>query len=179
VGWLEAQNTHARGQAAAVVRLLPDRIPELSLLASISDGEAREAHRYIPLRKLPEPVANWLSNAFVSGQAKRGVIMHEGPIRIDPDRQQDRTLQVGIKARNLTLDFLPDWPNVTQLSAEVVIDGREIRGRRVSGRIFNSRLEQVTVDIPEYEGDQATVLIMNSRLQGPAGDVQALLHATP
>src|SRR5690606_10647280 len=133
VGWLEAQNTHARGQAAAVVRLLPDRIPELSLLASISDGEAREAHRYIPLRKLPEPVADWLSEAFVAGQAKRGVILHEGPVRIDPERQQDRTLQVGINARNLTLHFLPDWPNITQLSAEVVVDGREIRGRHVSG----------------------------------------------
>ena len=179
VGWLQAQNPHARGQAAAVVRLAPGRVPELSLLASITDGVAREAHRYIPLRKLPEPVANWLSNAFVSGQAKRGVIMHEGPIRIDPSRQQDRTLQVGIKARNLTLNFLPDWPNVTQLSAEVVIDGREIRGRRVSGRIFNSRLDQVTVDIPEYEGDEAPVLIINSRLQGPAADVQALLQSTP
>lgn len=179
LGWLQAQNSHARGQAAAVVRLLPDRVPELSLLASITDGEAREAHRYIPLRKLPEPVANWLASAFVAGQAKRGVIMHEGPIRIDPARQQDRTLQVGIKARNLTLHFLPDWPNVTQLSAEVVIDGREIRGRRVSGRIFNSRLDQVTVDIPEYEGEEAPVLIINSRLHGPASDVQALLQRTP
>ena len=179
LGWLEAQNSHARGQAAAVVRLAPGRIPELSLLATITDGEAREAHRYIPLRKLPEPVATWLSDAFVSGQAKRGVILHEGPIRIDPDRQQDRTLQVGINARNLTLHFLPDWPNITQLSAEVVIDGREIRGRRVSGRIFNSRLDQLTVDIPEYEGEQAPVLIINSRLQGPASDVQALLQQTP
>lgn len=179
LGWLEAQNSHARGQAAAVVRLAPGRIPELSLMATITDGEAREAHRYIPLRKLPEPVANWLSDAFVSGQAKRGVILHEGPIRIDPERQQDRTLQVGINARNLTLHFLPDWPNITQLSAEVVIDGREIRGRRVSGRIFNSRLDQVTVDIPEYEGEQAPVLIINSRLQGPASDVQALLQQTP
>ena len=179
VGWLEAQNTHARGQAAAVVRLLPDRIPELSLLASISDGEAREAHRYIPLRKLPEPVADWLSEAFVAGQAKRGVILHEGPVRIDPERQQDRTLQVGINARNLTLHFLPDWPNITQLSAEVVVDGREIRGRHVSGRIFNSRLDQATVDIPEYEGEQAPVLIINSGLQGPASDVQALLQQTP
>lgn len=179
VGWLEAQNTHARGQAAAVVRLAPDRVPELSLLASITDGEAREAHRYIPLRKLPDPVANWLRDAFVAGQAKRGVILHEGPVRIDPERQQDRTLQVGINARNLTLHFLPGWPNVTQLSAEVVIDGREIRGRHVSGRIFNSRLDQVTVDIPEYEGEQAPVLIINSRLQGPASDVQALLQQTP
>lgn len=177
-GWLHAQNSHARGRAAAQVELRPGQVPELSLLASITDGVASEAHRYIPLNKLPEPVAEWLDKAFVDGRAEHGVILHEGPVRIDPDRQQDRTLQVGVRARNLTLHFLEGWPDIRNLSADVVIDGREIRGRAVSGRIFGARLDNATVDIPEYEGDAAPVLVVNARVAGAGADLQGLLQQT-
>lgn len=178
-GWVTATNKHARGRAAATLRLKPGEFPQLSLLAGIVEGDAAAADQYIPLVKLPEPVAEWLDGAFVGGHVSRGVIMHEGPVKIDPNRQQDRTLQINVSAEKMTLQFLPDWPPITNLSAEVTVDGREIRGRNISGTIMHSRLTGATADIPEYEGDEAPRLIIHSHVKGPAADLQQLFQGTP
>tara|TARA_R110002073_G_scaffold336505_1_gene534335 strand:- start:132273 stop:136241 length:3969 start_codon:yes stop_codon:yes gene_type:complete len=178
-GWLTAMNQDARGRAAATLRLRSGEFPHLSLVAGIVDGKAGAADQYIPLVKLPEPVAEWLDSAFVGGHISRGVILHEGPVKIDPDRQQDRTLQVKISADKMTLQFLPDWPPITNLSADVIVDGREIRGRNINGTIMNSRLSGASADIPEYEGDEAPRLIIHSRVKGPAADLQQLFQGTP
>lgn len=178
-GWLTAMNAHARGRAAATLRLRSGESPQLSLLAGIVDGKVGAADQYLPLVKLPEPVAEWLDSAFVGGHISRGAILHEGPVKIDPNRQQDRTLQVKISANKMTLQFLPDWPPVTNLSADVIVDGREVRGRNISGTIMNSRLSGASADIPEYQGDEPPRLIIHSRVNGSATDLQQLLQGTP
>jgi uncharacterized protein (TIGR02099 family) len=178
-GWVTARNKHARGRAAATLRLKSGEFPQLSLLAGIVEGDAAAADQYIPLVKLPDPVAEWLDRAFVGGHVSRGVIMHEGPVKIDPNRQQDRTLQVSVSADEMTLQFLPDWPPITNLSADVIVDGREVRGRNISGTIMHSRLTGASADIPEYEGDEAPRLIIHSRVNGPAADLQQLFQGTP
>ncbi|MDF1781614.1 MAG: YhdP family protein [Alcanivoracaceae bacterium] len=178
-GWLKAEDPHARGQAVATARLQPGEVPNVSLIASLADGDAKEALRYIPLEKLPEPVADWLADAFVDGWVETGALIHEGPVKIDPDRQQDHTLQVAINARDLTLHFLPGWPDITKLSANVTVDGREIRGRNISGMIFDSKLENASADVPGYIGDEAPQLYIHSRVTGPAKDLQSLFQKTP
>jgi len=178
-GWIEALNADARGRAIAEVNLRPGTMPTLSLIASLSDGNAFSAPHYIPLNRLPEPVAQWLESAFVAGRVDRGGLLYEGPVKIDPDRQQDRTLQVAIKGRDLQLHFLPGWPLVRDLNVDAVIDGREIRGRQISGRIFSTRLENASADIPGYITGEAPQLVISARATGPANDLQRLFQQTP
>ncbi len=178
-GWLRVRNEDAHGRAVAEVNLVPEQMPRLSLIASLSDGNAHAAPRYIPLKRLPEPVSDWLSSAFVSGRVDRGAFIYEGPVKINPDRQQDRTLQVAILGRDLQLHFLPGWPLVRGLNVDAVIDGREIRGRDISGRIFSSRLDHASADIPSYITGEAPELVIYSNVAGPANDLQRLLQETP
>ena len=128
---------------------------------------------------MPEPVADWLAAAFVSGRVEHGALLYEGPVKIDPDRQQDRTLQVAIQGRGLQLHFLPGWPLVRNLNADAVIDGREIRARQVSGKIFSASLDNANVDIPDYDTGEAPQLVIYSDVSGPANDLQKLFRETP
>ncbi|MFN3713876.1 MAG: YhdP family protein [Alcanivoracaceae bacterium] len=178
-GWLQVKNDDARGQALATLSWRREQVPELTLMAALTDGRAAGAARYFPAKRLGAGVADWLSQAFVGGTVDLGQFLHQGPLVIDPARQQDRTLQMQYLSDNMTLRFLPDWPEVTNLSARVLIDGRHIIGRDVSGDLMGSRIEAASVDIPSRQDHEVPQLIISSTLAGPAQSIGQLLQGTP
>lgn len=178
-GWLTVANADARGQALAGLTWRRQQTPELTLLAALADGRAANAAHYIPTKILPDAVAEWLEQAFVGGKVEEGLFLHEGPVKIDPARQQDRTFQMRYRSDNLSLNFLPEWPLVTDLSADVLIDGRHISARQTSARLLDSNVKSAAVDIPSWQDGDVPVLIISGQLDGPANSVGALLHDTP
>jgi uncharacterized protein (TIGR02099 family) len=177
--WITVNNEDARGRAVATVRIRPGQVPKLSLLASLVQGRADNAASYIPLKRLPDAAEAWLAQAFVSGRVDRGQFLHEGPVKIDPDFQERRTLQMAFSVRDATLQFLPDWPAATALSGDVFLDGRRIVGRNVRARFLDSTLTGVSADIPEYEGEEFPILILSGKVDGPVRDLQSVLQDTP
>lgn len=178
-GWLTVDNPDASGRAVARVRLRDGRLPNLSLLASLTRGNGDNVSSYIPLKRLPEGAAGWLREAFAGGSVPEGRFLHEGPVRIDPNRQQDRTLQMAFRVAGVGLNYLPGWPAMDSLAGDIYLDGRAIRGRGISGNLAGTRLTQVVADIPEYEGDAVPTLVVSGRTAGPAADVSRLLTETP
>lgn len=178
-GWLRLSNEDARGRALARLLVQPDTVPELSLLATLADADSRHVMRYIPRERLGGGAEDWLNQAFVGGLLEQAMFLHQGPLVIDPQRQQDRTLQMLFQASDLTLSFLPDWPLLEGLAASVMLDGREIRGRDISARLMGSEISMASVDIPGWRAGQVPRLTVSGRLRGPATTLQQLLHDTP
>lgn len=178
-GWLQLSNTDARGRALARLLLPADASPELSLLATFVDIEGRHMMRYVPRQRLGEGAEDWFSQAFVAGTLEQGVIVHQGPLVIDPQRQQDRTLQMQFQASDLSISFLPDWPPLEGLAARITLDGREIRGRNISAQLMGSEISMASVDVPGWQAGQVPRLTVSGRLRGPASTLQQLLHDTP
>jgi len=179
-GTLMAANNDARG--VAMFRLdggdgLP--VPELRLLADIHDGDAARAAHYIPMEKLPGPLSEWLSQAFRGGHLDQGRFLYRGPIKIDPRQQQDRTFQMRFQGRDMSLSFLPEWPVATDIQADVLIDGRLLSGQVARGRLFDSDLSQVTVDLPAVDDPSRRHLVIQGQVRGPATDLDRLFHDTP
>lgn len=178
-GWVSVINDDARGQALISLDWRRDQVPELTLMAALTDGKAEHAARYIPHNKVGPAAANWLDQAFVSGTVDLGQFLHEGPVAIDPARQQDRTLQMQYLSDDLTLRFLPNWPLVSHLKADVLIDGRHISGRHLSGQLMGATLSKASVDIPSRQDHETLRLIVSGQLRGPATSIATLLHDTP
>lgn len=178
-GWLNVHNADARVRLLAGLRWRREQVPELSLVAALTEGRALGAANYIPRAKLSPAAASWLDNAFVGGTVDLGRFLHEGPVVIDPARQQDRTLQMLYAGDDLTLRFLPEWPLLSNVSASVLIDGRHISGRNVSADLMGSTLRAGTVDIPSRQDDEVPRLIVSGKLSGPAQSIGTLLQDTP
>jgi uncharacterized protein (TIGR02099 family) len=178
-GWLKVSNDDARAQLLAGLRWQREQVPQLTLMAALTDGRAATAAQYIPVKKLSPAAASWLQNAFVNGEVTLGQFLHEGPVAIDPARQQDRTLQMQYIGQDFTLRFLPDWPLVTDLNARVLIDGRDISGREVSATLMGSQVRQGAVDIPARLDHEVVRLIISGTLDGPAEAIGTLLQGTP
>lgn len=179
-GVLRAVNADARG--VAMLRVDGGEhypVPELRLLADVADGNGARAAHYIPLEKLKDPLGDWLSQAFQGGHLDRGRFLYQGPVKIDPDRQQDRTFQMLFQARDVTLSFLPDWPAATDVDAQVLIDGRRVTGQARRGRLFNTEVTDVSVDLPEVSAANERHIVIQGRADGPAADLDRLFHDTP
>ena len=178
-GWLTVRNADARVRLLTGLRWRRDQIPELTLIAALTEGRAAGAANYIPRAKLSPAAASWLDNAFVGGTVDLGLFLHEGPVVIDPARQQDRTLQMLYAGDDLTLRFLPEWPLLHKVSASVLINGRHISGRDVSAELMGSTLRAGSVDIPSRQDDEVPRLIVSGQLGGPAQSIGTLLQDTP
>lgn len=178
-GWVRVSNRDAAGRAIATVRLRPQALPELSLLASLRRGRGDHVDQYIPLVRLPEAASRWLDNAFLGGHVPEGRFLHEGPVRIDPNRQQDRTLQMAFAFEDLGLHYLDGWPDLEDGRGEVYLDGREIRGRGISARILDTVISRASADIPEYEHAEVPTVIVSGLVSGPAANISSVLLETP
>lgn len=178
-GWLKVTNPDAKARLLAGLRWRREQVPELTLIAALTEGKAQGASNYIPRAKLSPAAAGWLDNAFVGGTIDLGLFLHEGPVVIDPARQQDRTLQMLYAGDDLTLRFLPEWPLLTNVSASVLINGRHISGRDVSAELMGSTLRAGAVDIPSRQDDEVPRLIVSGQLNGPAQSIGTLLQDTP
>lgn len=178
-GRLRVVNDDAHGEAMFAVALEKGQIPELRLTAEIYDGNGAHASRYIPLRRLPDGLANWLGQALQGGHLKRGQLLFQGPVKIDPDRQQDRTFQMRYQGEDVTLSILPDWPQARNVDADVFINGREVSGVASEGNIYGSRVHQVYVDVPAFATEDGPRLVVSGQVEGPLADLDSLMHETP
>jgi uncharacterized protein (TIGR02099 family) len=178
-GRIQAGNQDASGNALMGLRLEPEQTPELRLIAEVLEGKGQAVATYIPGNKLKDGLGHWLKNAFEAGRVPRGRFLYQGPVKIDPARQQDRTFQMLFHARNLQLHYLEGWPDITGLSGRVLIDGRKVAGRGLSGRLLGTRLQKMTFDVsPQPQGKPAR-LVVSGKLEGPASDLTTLFHDTP
>ena len=178
-GRLRVVNDDAHGEAMLTVAATKGKVPELRLAAEIYDGNGAHVRRYIPLRRLPDGLAGWLGQALQAGHLNRGQLLYQGPVKIDPDRQQDRTFQMRYQGEDIAMSILPEWPLARNVTADVFISGREVRGVASQGNIYGSEVSQVFVDVPAFTTEQGPRLIVSGQLKGPLADLDSLIHDTP
>ncbi|MEP5287638.1 MAG: AsmA-like C-terminal region-containing protein, partial [Alloalcanivorax venustensis] len=65
------------------------------------------------------------------------------------------------------------------IQADVLLDGRELSGQVARGRLFDSELSQVTVDLPVVDDPSRRHLVIQGHVQGPATDLDRVFHDTP
>jgi uncharacterized protein (TIGR02099 family) len=178
-GRLRVVNPDAHGEAMMQLSLSPEKIPQLRLAAEIYEGSGARASHYMPLKRLPEGLSGWLAQAIQGGHLQRGQILYQGPVKIDKSRQQDRTLQMRYQGRDVRLSFLPDWPVASDVSADVLINGRQVRGLAHSGKLLGSQLEDVHVDVADFEIGETPRLVVSGQARGPLQDLDTLFQDTP
>lgn len=178
-GVLQAYNADARGKALLDLQLPGGgAAPYLSLRADLHEGNAGHAARYIPLARMGDGAANWLNKAFLGGELRRGRILYEGPLRYDRSQQQSRTQQMAFSVENLTLHYLEGWPDVKAISGTVMLDGLDVLARDLSARYLDSTVQAAQVDVLGIIAGEP-LLIISGEVQGPARDLQTVLHETP
>ncbi|MGH8797242.1 MAG: YhdP family protein, partial [Caldimonas sp.] len=174
--------TWTRGDAADSAHggLYPGR---LELDARLASGAALRVARYLPLG-IPEPVRHYVEGAVRGGSVKNVTFRVKGQLRDFPfysaRSAKDSEFRVTAQAEDATFAFIPDapqWPALTKVAGELIIDRSSLEIRKAQARI----------GAVEWTGVQGTisnladhpVLALDATAHGPLAEMLKVVNATP
>lgn len=170
-GTLRAHNDHVHGAVQLSVFIPADGTPELQLHASLYEGNGEFAPLYLPAVAMKASLVDWLDRAIKSGHLLQGDIIYNGPLKVDPEKIDARTLQLRFQVDNAKLEYLPEWPAVEQGVTDVMVTNRSVDVEIFDGNILGAKISApATVRVPKFTLDAIPHLKVEGML---TGDTQA------
>ena len=162
------------------LRLDQDAEDYMDLRVGIRDGDARFTEKYLPTRSpgLSEELANWLITAIRGGKVNQGYFQYQGSLNKGAENSA-RSLSLFFDVEEAELAFQPGWPSLREGRGEVLIEDSGVRVRLAQGRLLDSRVKDVLVDIPTAPAGQAPRLQLKGELSSSVGDALKILQEAP
>lgn len=149
----------------------------MDLQTDFVDGRAINAHRYYPVGIMPPAVVAWLDRGIVDGKVTSGSALVRGPLRDFPFHQsRNGVFEVFFHTENMTIDYAPGWPRLTDVAAEVrfLQNGFDVQLER--GRILDSQLFATQGGISDFG---SAPFKMQGSVRGALQDNLRLLRESP
>ena len=174
---LNSSDVHSR----AVFDLdVPDNgdSPFLSLVAQLSNGNGLHAEKYYPYSILHDKTLEWLDAAIVDGHVTSGGVVFHGAIHDFPFRHNEGVFEAQFNLEKGVLDYVPGWPQIDNISADVVFRNSSMQLSASTGSIFRSSLSDVVVNIPDFR-EKPLPLQIQGKVQGSTEDKLWYLQSSP
>jgi uncharacterized protein (TIGR02099 family) len=173
---LRFSNADAAGEFRADWREQSRGPGRLALSGMLDRLDASKVAGYLP-GTLPDSLRKWLGEAIVGGRVEQVGFSLEGDLRDFPFRRPEQGhFRVAGRLSDVTLAFLPDWPSIDQISADLTIDRVAVLIDAQSGRMGKVRLSDVSTRIGDYS---AAVVKIDGRALGAASDMLGVIEASP
>ncbi len=177
----QARGSNEDGDVAATVRVAqrrgdPGPFLDIRAHAEGRPGNAGNTGRYLPAFIMPPALVDWLDRAIAGGTAPRADVIFFGHARDFPFEGGEGVFRVEADARDVTLDYWPDWPAVEALDGRLLFNAREMRILADAGTIGGVRAEQGEARIPVLG---KTPLTISGRFLGQGDDLLGFLGAMP
>lgn len=176
-GRLQVTNSDAQGEAvfSLYVPIKDPGASRLHLLAGLREARGPSAYRYVPWTAAGDETLAWLKSAITAGTVEHGHFLYDGPLLTRRDLPPHR-MEMRFLVRDGQLAYQPGWPPVEGLQAEVVIDNHALRISSPEGRVYNTKADSLTAEIPDLLKGYLTV---RGHMQGPSSDIIRLLRESP
>lgn len=162
----------------SVSAVIPDAdvSPFMDLQLRYVNGDARQAWRYYPVSIMSKALVNWLDNGIVDGKVTQGNMIFNGRLADFPFRHHEGTFIAQFDGRDMELNYQKGWPNIKQIDLSARITGLGMNIQVDSGKIFDSNMKNVTVDIEKFS---APVLAIKGDIHGYTSDMVRYLVESP
>jgi uncharacterized protein YhdP len=108
-----------------------------------ADGSRKS--EYLPVTVMPDGLVEWLDKSMVSGHVKSGSFLLYGPVSEFPFKEHEGRFEVWFGVEDLLLDYMPEWPVLSEAVAEVHFINNGLKARLEEGLMLNSQLRDVSV----------------------------------
>ena len=152
--------------------------PYLDLVATFKDGDAHSTSRYLPTTIMSPEVVAWVDRSVKAGQVTQGGVVLHGRADQFPFAQGEGRFEVRGNVVGGALDYLPDWPRIDNIDAELVFSGSSMEVRGNSAQIMNSAVSNVFVTIPDMASEYA-ILTISGDVKGETKEQLAFLQIAP
>ncbi|MFI7835395.1 YhdP family protein [Pseudomonas asiatica] len=162
-----------------LIRLLFDEGREdyMDLRVGLTEGDGRYTAKYLP-EVLSPALDEWLRSAIVKGTVDEGYFQYQGSLNhgVAPEA---RSISLFFKVRDAALDFQPGWPQVQHVDGDVFIEDSGVRIKAQRGVLLDTKVSNVSVDIPHVDEGQQSHLYLDGDFDGSLGDGLKILKEAP
>lgn len=171
------ENADAAGTLSGMFRTRPGTPGDLDLDVHIARANGAMVWRYLPLGVNRDARA-WVRAAVRAGNVHAARIVVKGDLGRFPfaDRRGGQFLAT-VPLSAATLQFAPDWPEIRELSGELIFEGSAMRVRARQGRILGVGIGPTQAEIADLDHDP--VLTVRGRATGPTAEFLRFVEVSP
>ena len=160
----------------------------LDLQGSLSRADITKVHRYLPLA-LEKPVRDYVRDALQTGTASNVKFKLKGDLRTFPysDTKQG-DFRVSADVKGATFAYVPafllpkdnlQWPALTQLSGEFLLDHDTLQVKGARGVLGNSALQIGKADAQVNNLYGGATVSVTADAKGPLSDMLGVVNGSP
>ncbi|MEW8027311.1 MAG: YhdP family protein [Candidatus Thiodiazotropha sp.] len=141
------------------------------------DADGSRKSDYLPVGIMPDELVSWLDKAVVSGYVKSGSFLLYGPLSEFPFPQHQGRFEVWFGVEDLILDYMSQWPRLSEGVAEVHFVNNGLQVILQEGLLLNSQLQDVVIEIERLR--EASPVKIQGSATGSLQDLMVILGDTP
>ncbi|RKZ69701.1 MAG: hypothetical protein DRQ44_02710 [Gammaproteobacteria bacterium] len=186
---LQLKNSHINTFSRLDVRLSSDDNIFVDVQTDFSDAYGKYAKHYVPVGIMSPTLVDWLDMAVTDGYVPGGTLILHGNLSDFPYKEHNGVFQVLFSAEKVNMQFLKDWPRLTDASATVKFNNlslvvKDAKGKTQQASLFNGYAEilnlpdaHLTVSTEaQAENEDIQSYVWNSALDKILGDAMRLLQ---
>ncbi|MEE8618025.1 MAG: YhdP family protein [Nitrosomonadaceae bacterium] len=142
-------NSHVSGGIHGSYRTERDGLGEIDLVGHLMHADARYVGHYMP-KKINKLTHEWIEKSIVAGELSDVRLRLKGRLAAFPFNNNERgVFQISMKASGGVLDYIPGWPRIEDISANLLFQGSRMEINVSQANLFDARLSKVNVQIAD------------------------------
>jgi uncharacterized protein (TIGR02099 family) len=171
-------NADLAGSAFGDYQSQPGTRGSLDLTARVSRANAASAYKYLPL-VVKDHTYQWLHQALLAGQGSDARIRVQGNLAKFPFRDsRDGVFEVNAKVTNGVLHYLPDWPQIEGITADLHFIGARMEISSDVAHVGAANLRQVSAVIADLDSPDE-LLEVKGEARGALAELVDFANASP
>jgi uncharacterized protein (TIGR02099 family) len=170
-------NGDAAGTLAGTWRSRVHGTPAVDLRAQLTRADIASAYRYVPIRA-GVVVHDWLRRALAKGSSNDVKITVVGDLAQFPFAGKPGQFVFAAKVQDATLDYAEHWPAITNVAADVRIEGTRVAIAATGGRVLGAQISATRAEIADFHAPHPVLRIEGSA-NGPTSEFLAFIARSP
>ena len=169
---LQLKNSHINTFSRLDIRLPSEGKVFVDVQTDFTDGYGKYARHYVPVGVMSPRLVRWLDMAVTDGYVPEGSFLLHGNLDEYPFNEHNGVFQILFSPQNVSMQFLENWPLLTDASATVKFNNtslvvKDARGRTQQTSLFNGYAEILNLPDPH--------LTVTTNARGKNTDIQSYI----
>ncbi|HKC43806.1 MAG TPA: YhdP family protein [Burkholderiales bacterium] len=153
-------NPDLAGTLSGTYRTGAKGVRAVDITARLTRAEGKHVYRYVPL--LPPEAVAWLRDSIQSGTlvGDARFRIHGDPADFPFRNPKSGEFRISGRVTGGTLDYARGWPKLTNVTADLLFDGPQIKITSQRANVLGAQITSATVVVPDpYAPGPPTVLV--------------------
>jgi len=141
----------------SMARVVQGESLQLNLASQLRQVKVRNLYKYWPAGIWKEKLINWLDNALQGGRIPQGGIAYLGDTSRYPFADHSGQFLARADARDVVLQYEPDWPKLRDLDGDVTFLNRSMHAVVKQARTMGAQITRGQAVIPDFKQGQLKI----------------------